>query len=196
MDANNDHGIENQPQVGQQRPVVDVGEMLLDTRFHTVPSEVATVLGTLRKPGNSWFDGRSLSVPVDQLLELFAIFQMVWTWPDNAHRSHQHVHELRNLVKLCVPQKPPDGKDSRDWIVCDFRRSFVGHIHRSKLQNRKRFAKPASSFLAEKERSGRLEPLTKSHRDCKRRQQQHNNRQRKANVNQSFADNPGTSFGS
>ena len=86
------------------------------------------------------------------------MFRHFGAWPHETHIPHEHIQQLRQLIKLQSAKKRADRGESlifcsRDGIV----RTTLSVFHCSELQNRKDAIVSPGSLLQEKDRTARCE---------------------------------------
>src|SRR5687768_10389901 len=78
-----------------------------------------------------------------------------WAWTNNAHVSHKHIPELRQLVKARLPQQAADRCNS--WIISRSEKVRVSRMigtHGPKFQHEEWFTIETHSFLLIKDWPG------------------------------------------
>src|SRR5262245_37119573 len=143
-------------EVEQQRPVLDIVDVMLDPRFHVLECLCFTTQPIDLRPARySRLDPMPHEVAHDHLgIDLIVIGGM-GTWADERHGAVEHVEELRELIEAGPPQEATNARHSR--IVA---RGLLGPAlrrfnvpHRPKLVDMEDSVDEAVSLLSKQDRS-------------------------------------------
>src|SRR3569623_1357338 len=154
-----DDGENDDPDVEEERPVVDVVDVVYDATFDRGARRgLAAEAMDLRPACNPRLDALAMGIDGELLAQLLVVRDGVWAGADEAHLAAQHVDELRPLVDRGGADEAADAGHARVVLLrLRHGKTALGHSLGAELPDHEGLAVEAAARLLEDHRAARLE---------------------------------------
>src|SRR5258705_12295982 len=119
-EENHLYGIEDDEEIEEQREILDVVEVILQLLECALDRRSVLVL-YLGPAGDARLDGESFHVVRNLLLQRDHELRPLGARSDEAHVTHQHVEELRQLVQPRAAEQMADSREPRVLLDAPYR---------------------------------------------------------------------------